>query len=120
MIADHYRMHALCNEIGPLGIGLLALRLKPDIVTGAVRHYVRDAIEDRSNEHQRQERPDFLHDAYPMSFVLQTAPTGREVCFLLAKQLRTAEWRLVAISGRAHCSQLPALFRFGTIALGSR
>jgi hypothetical protein len=61
MIADHYRMHALCNEIGPLGVGLLALRLKPDIVTGAVRHYVRDAIEHRSNEHQRQERPDFLH-----------------------------------------------------------
>jgi hypothetical protein len=62
MIADQYRMHALCNEIGPLGVGLLALRLKPDIVTGAVRYYVRDAIEDRSNEHQRQERPDFLHE----------------------------------------------------------
>ena len=69
IIADHHRMHALSNEISPFGISLLTICLKPDIVTGVVRHYVRDAIEDRGNEHQCQERPDFLHDAYSTSYL---------------------------------------------------
>ena len=91
IIAVHHRMHALCNEIGPFGVGLLALGFKPDIVAGVVRHYVRNAIEDRGNEHQCQERPDFLHGAYPMSFVLPKQPSDQpEVCCLWHEGSRTA------------------------------
>jgi ATP-dependent DNA ligase len=51
-------MRALRNEIGPFGVGLPTLGLKPDIVAGLVRNLVRDAIEDHGNEDQRQECPE--------------------------------------------------------------
>src|SRR5512139_2572258 len=37
------RIHALCNEIGLFRVGLPTLGLKPDIVAGVVRNYIRDA-----------------------------------------------------------------------------
>jgi hypothetical protein len=111
-------MHALCNEIGPFGVGLPTLGLKPDIIAGVVRHYVRDAIENRGYEHQCQERPNFLHGS--LSVVLfnyqnKTPPTGQGVLLLIGTKDRGPP----SVRFR-YCSMGPVAKHFHTFVLAFR
>ena len=80
-------MHALCNEIGPIGVGLPTLGLTPDIVAGVIRHYIRDAMKMSYDEEEYQKCPDLLHGS--ATFLHPVFKAASPVLFVLVGINRT-------------------------------